>query len=96
LILILFGFRLHINKELGKIEEELNRCVDCGLLLKSLPELELHTKQHLYVTSFPTVSILSPIYYFNKLIYSETCLNEHLYKMDIYLNGQNNKVLKKC
>ncbi|XP_060875939.1 zinc finger protein 436-like [Metopolophium dirhodum] len=48
--------RWHINIELGNIEEETNKCIDSGLLLNSLPELEMHTKQHLTVTSFPKKS----------------------------------------
>jgi len=76
-------FRLHIYQELAEyIEEETYRCIECGMLFKSLPELKLHIEQHLFDLSFSSVCILSPIYYFNKLIYSETCLDQYLYIMD--------------
>jgi len=50
-----------LKKELGENEEEVyeqaHMCIHCGLFFKSMPELEVHTKQHLVPTNIPEVNI---------------------------------------
>lgn len=50
-----------MKKELGKIEEEVyeeaHMCIHCGLFFKSVPELEVHTEQHLIPSNIPEVII---------------------------------------
>lgn len=47
--------RQHMKKELGNVEEEIyeeaHMCIHCGLFFKSMPELEMHTDQHLIPTN---------------------------------------------
>jgi len=65
--LILFIFRQHMKKELGNVEEEIyeeaHMCIHCGLFFKSMPELEMHTDQHLIPTNISEVCIY--FYFFN-------------------------------
>jgi len=50
-----------MKKELGNVEEEIyeeaHMCIHCGLFFKSMPELEMHTDQHLIPTNISEVSI---------------------------------------
>lgn len=51
-----------MKKELGSVEEEVyeeaHMCIHCGLFFKSMPELEMHTEQHLIPTNISEVCIL--------------------------------------
>lgn len=50
-----------MKKELGSVEEEVyeeaHMCIHCGLFFKSMPELEIHTEQHLIPTNIAEVCI---------------------------------------
>lgn len=52
-----------MKKELGNIEEEVyeeaHMCIHCGLFFKSMPELEVHTEQHLIPSNIPEVIVIS-------------------------------------
>jgi len=69
-----------MKKELGNVEEEVyeeaHMCIHCGLFFKSMPELEMHTEQHLIPTNISEVCIL-----FFSFCYFKIVLNN--YNIDI-------------